>query len=254
MTSLDRAKTFMLRKARVIAMTSVPLASLIAISAPAANAGAVTPLTLNTAACAVTVTGGFASSGASCTTAQLTPGSNGVTGVKLFGSATATSQVLTDGIVGQIQAPGNPLTLDFKVASGTTNGGQIAGVIPISYKFSVTDTDSTTADITWQLIISANGLAVFTSPISAAFAGNGATISGTVNTIALPPTTVASYGIEFKVTDASATNGQQLAVTIPQNSIDVNALVAGTPEPGTFAMLGSALVGLGIIVRRRRKQ
>ena len=74
MSSIERAKSFMQRKARLIALTAVPLASLIAITP--AKATGVTPLQLDpngTDTCAVSVVntfGGVLASGSSCNVGQ----------------------------------------------------------------------------------------------------------------------------------------------------------------------------------------
>jgi len=255
LSSIERAKAFMQRRARLIAVTALPLAALVGIAAPA-HAGAVTtPLTLTPSPCVVTATGGTLNSGGSCATSALATGANGMTGVKGFGDATATAGlILTQGIEGS-QVSGNPLTLDFLVGNGTTNGGTVSGVIPVHYSFSITDSDSTTADITWELILSATVLGQNTVIIDSLHNGvvaDGTLISSALNTNPLPPTAVTGYKVELKVTDTSATSGQFLHVNIPQNSIDVNA-ISSAPEPGTFALLGSALAGIGGFAWRRRR-
>lgn len=256
MTSLERAKTFLQRKGRVIALTAVPLASLVAISAPTAKAGPVTPVSFNVAPCSVSAIGGTLVSGgstSSCTTQQVGTGSNGITGVKLFGSGSATANIVfTQAISGGVTA-GNPLTLDF-FASGGTNGGNVFGVIPLHYAFSVTDgSDPSNANIIYELILKANNVTFFDFTSPSAIKGDGTLITGDLSTSNLPSTPVTSYSIEFKVTDQAAVSGQLLSVTIPPNSVAINQ-ASGVPEPGTLGLLGAALAGIGALVWRRGRK
>lgn len=225
----------------MIALTAVPLASLIAI-APSAKAGAVTNLVLNPAACNVSFSGSnFNSSG--CSTAALPMGSNGVTGVKLFGFGSVSSPFISGGGVQFIG-------LGFS-SNGTTNNGSFGGgTIPIAWSFTIGD-NAAQPDIEWSLAVSINGSSVFSQNFSTA----PGLIQGSTVTNVLPPIgNITSWGVNFTVTDDEAVNGETLTVSVPANSVDLNAAqVAATPEPGTFAMLGSALAGLGAFAWRRRQ-
>jgi PEP-CTERM motif len=245
LTSIERAKSFMQRKARVMALSVVPLASLVAVTAPSAHAGAVTPLTLNTATCSVTATG----NSGSCSELALATGSNGMTGVKMFGSGQANAgSISTQSISGGIQAT-IPLTVDFLVGSGTTNSGQVPGAIPLAWKFTIGDSDTVTADIAYTITWTLNSTQ-FSSTGTGLTAG---TYTGSASAFAsLVGTAITSYKIELSVTDSHVASNGFLSVTIPQNSIDLNA-VSAAPEPGTFALLGSALAGLGAFAWRRRR-
>jgi hypothetical protein len=131
-SSIERAKFFMQRKARVIALTAVPLASLIATTAPSAKAGLILDPG-GTDACAVTavlpggVSGGYSGG---CTVSQLSAGSS-LTGVTMAGY----------GFV-ETDTGGGTEAVVFTVAGGTTNGGGLSGVVvPIAYAFTITDSD-----------------------------------------------------------------------------------------------------------------
>jgi PEP-CTERM motif len=241
-TSLERAKSFLERKARVIALTAVPLASLVAI-APA-KAGMLTPLTLNTVSCSASVNNIHSqlNSGGSCSVAPLPTGSNGITGVTMSGSASATGS-----------SGGGNMTLTFQTGTGTTNNGDIFGVIPIDYDFSVSlSSGGVGSGLTWSLTLDLNGTPTFTTT------GNAITSSplmGILDTTNLPTALVTSYSIIFTVNDPDLLNGQTLTVNIPaDSSIDINANAVGVaPEPGTFALLGFALAALGSLAWWRRR-
>jgi PEP-CTERM motif len=240
MTSVERAKCFLQRKARVLALTAVPLASLVAI-APTAKAGAITNPVLNPSACSISSSGSnFNSSG--CSTAALPQGANLLTGVKMFGTASISG--VSGGANFQF------IGLEFSV-SGSGNGGSfIGGAIPIDWKFTIGVTGDPQPDLSWLLQVQINGVGVYSNSFSAA----PGVIAGNDVTSVVPAGPITSYQINFLVSDDEALPNETLTVTVPQNSININtaAITAGVPEPGTFALLGSALVGLGAFAWRRR--
>lgn len=195
-------------------------------------------MVFNAAPCSVLAFGGTLASGgatSSCTTQQIGAGSNGITGVKLFGSGDAfATNTLGQSVSGGARL-GNSLSLDF-FASGGTNGGNIFGVIPLHYAFSVTDSDSTSLDITYNLVLSVNGNTVFSYNSPVAIKGDGTLITGDLSTINLPSGQVLNYSIDFSVTDGSVNPGDRLSVTIPPNSVAINQ-ASGVPEPSTFGLL-----------------
>lgn len=240
MTSLERAKSFLQRKARVIALTAIPLASLVAI-APTAKAGAVTNPVLNPTSCTPNFSGSnFSSSG--CSTAALAQGPNLLTGVKLFGTASVSDTISGGGV--------QLIGLGF-FASGSGNGGIFAGgTIPVDWSFSTTVTGNANPDLTWVLTLNINNTVVYNK----LFAISPGLITGSDVTDALPAGPINSYSINFGVNDNEAVQGETLTVTVPSNSVNINTAATSAPEPGTFALLGSALAGIGSLAWRRRAQ
>lgn len=242
MSSIQPAKSLLQRSARLIPLTAVTLlASLLSIPAPAS---VISPLVLDpsgTDVCSVSSSGGTPTDSSQvCTVAQLPPLTNGDAGIEVFGNG------------GVFDNNGSTtLGLAFSLPSGTTNGGQISGVVPIAWDFTITDTGNANAHLNWDIIVDANGLQVFShGPVST----TGGEISGSVNTNPLPPTTVTSYAVFFTVTDTNGAEGETLSVSIPASgSIDLIAPTAVTiPEPGTFTLLCAVTV-LGSLVWWRRR-
>src|SRR5580700_3158090 len=123
MTSVERAKRFLQSGARAIALTVVPLASVAAV-APALNAS---PLILTPATCDAIPSGSGTFVITPCTTTQLATGADGVTGLKLYGLDSTTSE--SSGF----------LALNF-TTQGSASG--TAGIVPVNYDFSLSDTFS----------------------------------------------------------------------------------------------------------------
>lgn len=256
MSSIERAKSFMQRKARLIALTAVPLASLVGITP--AKAIAVTPTALildpnGTDTCSVSVSatsgGPNLNSGSSCTVAQLGMGSNGVTGVKMYGNGPGTL------------ASGGSLTVSF-ILTGSTNDGILpVGSVPISWDFMIADSNSE-ASVDWTVTVGATILGVgpetvFTQTTDGVSPGaTGITITGSAMPTIGSAVEVTAYSVNFSVTDPDIVDGGQLTVTIPNGStVDVNSLSTptGVPEPATFGLLGFALAALGSLAWWRRR-
>ncbi len=237
MSFAEATKSFMRRKARLIAPTTILLASLVGITPPA-NAGLILDPN-GTDVCVVGTTNGTIQTGSACTAAQLTLGANGMTGVKMFGSATGTA------------TSESALRVEFSISGGSANGGQLpSGGIPIYWNFSIADSD-VSADLSWNLSLSFNGGLVFPASITAT--GDGSTISSSLTPLLASIPSVTSYALDFFVIDPSPTAGETLTVTIFPTSIDINAVAAVVPGPGPFALLGIALAAIGLLAWWRRR-
>ncbi len=236
MSSIERAKSFMQRRARLIALTAVPLASLMAITPAKAS---VLPLQLDPSGndtCSVSAPSGagFLNGGSACTVAQSAPG------IKMYGNGTVSSG-------------GSLLQVNFAINGGTTNNGFISGQVPVSWDFAISD--SADNNLNWSITIGATitGVGtetVFTDTVTDVTPG---TIIGNTLTNTLPLVQVTAYSLLFSVSDPSAVAGESLTVTIPDGStIDLDE-PAGVPEPGTFGLLGSALAALGSLAWWRKR-
>lgn len=87
--------------------------------------------------------------------------------------------------------------------------------------------------------------------LAALFGSASGTNNGSTGTLSVGPVAVSLTEIQAFTVNATrvVTVG-----SIPNNaSVSVQYTVTETPEPGTMALLGSALVGLGVITRRSRK-
>jgi hypothetical protein len=159
---------------------------------------------------------------------------NTMSEIKGFGAATFTAT-----------AAGSNGGIKFLFSGTGTNYPIPFNFLGVGWDFTVNATNLSPVD--WQIIYQ-----VGSSPISSAtFSGNTPAFSRVKGITAMnliPGTKTDIWSMELDVTMPSFQIGDQLSVTIPQNSIDINAAV---PEPSSLLVVIPALAGL--LVRRRKK-
>jgi len=225
-----RAKRLMQKHARTAALVIVPLAS-----AVAANASVLLP----TSGFTCTATG---ISGSDCTSGagveQLADPGNGYQGLKFFTSGPIT--IFSSGSA----------TLDFQT-SGALGGGFLpSGLnIPVAYAFTL----SGSAVTTWTLDIEISAGTPGSSTLEGAFiiSGSGTGLfsgTGILNMSGF----VSGSTVVFAGIDAQTSSSGDVGIDVPHGSVDINSIPASVPEPGSIGLLGSALAGLAMWLRKRR--
>jgi hypothetical protein len=237
MTSLDRAKRFLASKARTLALTAVPLATLVAV-APPAKAG---PVVFNTGTCSATATGSSSVSGTpSCGNSLLVTMPNGANGLHLNGNVSAISNSggTSFGAV-----------LDW---SGAANSGSFTGSMPVTWNFTVGFTPAgiaatPIATYSWTLDFWFNTRSIHlqetgSGAVSAPFQGS--------DSVPFNNTFVFNWEAQLTATRTSVNSGETLSLTVPNSSVDINPAVA-VPEPASLLLMTS---GLGYILWRKRRR
>lgn len=232
MTSVERAKRLLQAKARTIALTVVPLASVIGVSAPLHAS----TITLDPSSCSAIPSGSGVFMITPCSILQLPTGSDGVTGIKLYGTASTTST--------------NEGFLALNMSTGGTASGSGGAIIPVDYDFTLSDTSGNVMN--WDVyfdIAGNNGATNASGQATGTSTGGEITGSFSVNTSQIGD--AFSYVLHVEAIMGAAEN-DTLTITVPQNSIDVNPVPASAPEPSTMGLLASALASLTWWKRRNK--
>ena len=216
MTSLERARAFAQSSAR-LALTIVPLA---VAAAGAAQASAIIPPSF-------TVTSAICPGG---TLSNLAINSN--TGIKLY-TGTKCSAFVSGGEV---------LTL---LASGTGSGVIPVSSIPVNVIF--TPTFDGVGNIDYGFVLNLNGSS--NAPQLTGSVASGTVVSQSFNFNVGTGVTLSSWSVALTVSSASGVGA--LGVTVPQNSIDINAPASSTPEPSSLFLFTPAAA---LILLRHRKR
>jgi len=221
-TSVERAKRFLQTGARAIALTVVPLAS---VTATAPSLGA-SPLILTPSSCDAIPSGSGIFVITPCTTTQLATGADGVTGLKLYGLDSTTSE--SSGF----------LALNFTTL-GTASG--TAGVVPVAYDFTLSDTFSNS--MSWDVYFDVAGN-LTDAHGQASGVSTGGTITGSFSVDLSSIGNAYEYVLHVEAIEDASAPDDTLTIDIPQNSVDVNPVSSAVPEPATLSFLGSALASL----------
>ena len=227
MSSLDRAKRFLQQKARAIALTVVPLASVGAM-----NAGS---LVLTPSECDAIPSGSGIFQITPCSVEQLPVGSDGVQGIKLYGTGSTTSE--SSGF----------LAMNL-TTQGTASG--TAGVIPISYNFTLSDTVSN--QMSWDVFFDVAGN-LTDAHGQASGVSTGGIITGSFSVDASSIGNAFQYVLHVEAIEGASAPEDTLTIDVPQNSIDVNPAISAVPEPVPFTLSGFALASLAWWKRRSHR-
>jgi hypothetical protein len=231
MTSVERAKRFLQTGARALALTVVPLASVAAI-APSLDAS---PLIFTPSTCDAIPSGSGTFVITPCTTTQLATGADGVTGLKLYGTDSTTST--SSGF----------LALNF-TTQGTASGS--AGVVPVSYDFTLSDTFSN--QMNWDVYFDVAGN-LTDAHGQASGVSTGGTITGSFSVDLSSIGNAYEYVLHVEAIEGASAPDDTLTINIPQNSIDVNPATSTVPEPAHLSLVGAALASLAWWRRRTGK-
>jgi hypothetical protein len=173
---------------------------------------------------------------------------NGGSGLKLYGSTSQTFDPNDPNFVaGSSEGP----QIIWASFNGGPSGSFTTPTVPIAYDFSLSDSPAplhAAQAINWILnlqIVSVGGGFGLTNITGTTGVGGG-DVSG-VGVINVPVGgSLVAWQIALEA-DVLSVAGETVTITVPQNSIDINA----APEPGTMGLAGGA-IGLWMLRRRVR--
>lgn len=254
MTSLDRAKRFLAQKTRVIAAGIVPLAGLVVSQTPAQ---AVQP-TFNTGSCSWTTTGqaSFASGGCVSEQAGSVDPTSGILGMKLLTTNDLEPFAFT-------QSPsGGTFGINLSGSGRQTGVSPFTGTIPVLWDFTATASDGGSMAYTLTYTLTnppaqqpiGGDILVAPALTETGTAQSGVAVTGSDAFANLNGQNIFGYSISLSISEVRNTSiGQSITLNIPENSLDLAATAtAPAPEPGTIALLGGGLIGLGFLRRHKK--
>jgi hypothetical protein len=235
MTSVERAKRFFQTGARTLALTIVPLAAVTSVVTAVAPSLDASPLILTPTTCDAIPSGSGTFVITPCTTTQLATGADGVTGLKLYGTDSTTSE--SSGF----------LALNF-TTQGSASG--TAGIVPVSYDFTLSDTFSN--KMNWDVYFDVDGNLASANG-QASGVSTGGTITGSFSVDLSSIGDAFQYVLHVEAIEDASAPSDTLTIDIPQNSIDVNPATSAVPEPAYLSFLGAAIASLAWWRRRTAK-
>jgi MYXO-CTERM domain-containing protein len=248
MTSVERARRFIQARGKAIAMTIAPLAMIaVAASQPVRAANVVV---FSPEGCDVTFDGSFGQPVKDCGTTPIPGFQNNANGLKLTG--TATVQAVSGGF--------GSISFDYW---GTANEGTPQGSLPLHWDFTVGSQQIPAAAPPGLSSGSFSLEYSFNDGSFSRFESGGLTFNSDCGDYACAHITgddffpvdgaVNSYSVSLAI-QGYFLPGSFVQVTIPGNSIDLNAQQGETPEPASIALGATGLLGLALSrLRRRRK-
>lgn len=236
--------------------TTLMIVPLLVVLGNVAHAGAILPTEIATCG----VAGDGASGDCAAVVQQLPTADNGIQGVKLY---------LQDPVSYLGAAPILVSFLGLAVNGYLTGGGITAGtLIPLSYHFDLEVSSGSIID--WTLDYSFTeglGSEIQSNSVGgaindgssfafASFTGSeGGAINGVGNfTVPSDMFEGTEVLIRMDLIVRWSANDGELIINIPSNSLDVNAVNNGVPEPGSIALFSSGVALLGWQLFRARKR